>query len=130
MQYKKGYKYQLTETMRFKVDIKASVKSDFIQLDANGNLKISKGYAWDGASFIKDRQTNMRASLVHDALYQLMREGHINFTRWREADLEFDKLLKIDGAWNIIRKLDMAGLWLAQGKHAHPDHRKHVLTAP
>ena len=130
MQYKKGYKYQLAETMRFKTDIKADINTDFIALDNRGYITILKGYAWDGASVIVDRKTNMRASLVHDALYQLMREGEIDFRLWRDADLEFDKLLKADGAWAITRKADMAGLWFAQGRCAHPDHRKHVLAAP
>ena len=130
MQYKKGYKYQLVGTRRFKIDIKADINTAFIELDNRGCLVIKNGYAWDGASIIPDRLTNMRASLVHDALYQLMRERELSFTRWREADLEFDKLLKMDGAWGITRKIDMAGLWIAQGKAAHPSNRKSVLTAP
>lgn len=41
-----------------------------------GNLTIMPGYLWDGPSGIaKDTLSFMRASLVHDALYHLMREN-------------------------------------------------------
>ena len=54
---------------------KAERGNDFVWLD-HGVLTISEGYAWDGPSGPAfDSRVWMRASLVHDALYQLMREG-------------------------------------------------------
>jgi hypothetical protein len=39
----------------------------------------SKGYAWNGPSGpTLDTRNFMRGSLVHDALYQLMREGRMD----------------------------------------------------
>ena len=77
--YKKGYKYQLVEAYTVKISIrpKKSVASpsEFIVLTADGLLTINKGYAWDGPSGpALDTCNFMRGSLVHDALYQLMRE--------------------------------------------------------
>ena len=70
--YKKGYKYQLTETYKIKVDIKPleHILTHFIDLTPEGILIIRKGYAWDGCSGPTwDDETNMRAGLIHDSLY-------------------------------------------------------------
>ena len=48
--------------------------STYTNLSTGGLLKINKGYSWDGATGIPDTEANMFAALVHDALYQLMRE--------------------------------------------------------
>ena len=94
--YKKGYKYQLAEIYRlfdmalsFDLDFDETIKSDFIILD-EGVLTIKPGYAWDGATGAIDTDNFMRASLVHDALYQLMRENKLN----RKFRKTVDRLLK------------------------------------
>ena len=48
----------------------------YIQLSTNGFMRISSGYAWNGMSRYKDTKRNRFPSLVHDALYQLLRESH------------------------------------------------------
>lgn len=48
----------------------------YIALYTNGVLKIRAGYAWNGADVIPDDDGNMLASLIHDALYQLMRVAY------------------------------------------------------
>lgn len=74
-QYRKlsNYKYQLMRSYIFKTGLEGYlVDNSFIRLDANGELFISKGYAWDGPSGPTiDTLSFMRASLVHDALYQI-----------------------------------------------------------
>ena len=46
-----------------------------LSLSKTGFLEIEPNYTWDGTSgCVKDTSANMFASLVHDALYQLMRE--------------------------------------------------------
>ena len=47
-----------------------------ITMAAGGFLTINADYAWDGATGIPDSRRNMFASLVHDALYQIMRERY------------------------------------------------------
>ena len=118
--YKKDYKYQLVETYTFKIPIKpkegVSSPSGFIALTANGLLTIKTGYAWDGPSGPAiDTLNFMRGSLVHDALYQLMREKLLdqNTTR-KPADQLLQKMCKADGmsairAWWVYNILRIAG---------------------
>ena len=76
--YKDGYRYQLQEGYSLEISIRPTeaVGNDYIALDPQGALRIAKGYAWDGPSGpTLDTRNFMRGSLVHDALYQLMREG-------------------------------------------------------
>lgn len=93
--YKKGYKYQLTKTCTVQVDVHPLqiIETHYITLDTTGLLTISRGYAWDGSSGpTVDTESSMEASLVHDALYQLMRMGLLD-RKWREcADFEYKRL--------------------------------------
>jgi len=78
IKYRKGYKYQLYEDYSIATGIKlpCDLGTDFLLMTRGGILTISKGYAWDGPSGPAiDTPNFMRGSLVHDALYQLMREG-------------------------------------------------------
>jgi len=72
----KRYKYQLTESFNVDVDILPDVyiHTNFLDLSRHGDLIIKEGYAWDGPSGPTiDTESWMRGSLVHDALYQLLR---------------------------------------------------------
>lgn len=82
--YTGGYKYQLKREAEFNLreftpslpTLDKSVGTDYIFLDKDWHIVIRKGYAWDGASGPTiDTKSSMRGSLVHDALYQLMRLG-------------------------------------------------------
>ena len=58
-----------------------------MSLNESGCLQIAAGYAWDGASGPTiDTRNSMVASLVHDALYQLIREGQLPAGARRAAD--------------------------------------------
>ena len=82
------YKYQLMEDHVIQTDIKPPDDvevPDFIVLTTAGELTIRKTYAWDGASGpMPDIKSIMRGSLVHDALYQLMREKLLDYKKDRE----------------------------------------------
>jgi len=97
-----GYKYELVDTVMVETDIKdVEVDTEFICLWPNGQLFIKSYYAWDGASGPAiDTKTIMRGSLIHDALYQLMREGYLDRTKYRSiADKILKKICLEDGMW-------------------------------
>ena len=100
------YKYKLLADEKVKTDIKKSAKiQDFIRLTGAGYLTVFAGYAWDGPSGpAVDSPTNMRASLFHDALYQLIREGKLSAKHRRQADLLYYRLCKQD-KMNPVRAL-------------------------
>jgi len=80
------YKYILTEDYDIKVELNHAINHPFIILEG-GRLTIKKGYAWDGASGITiDTDSSMRGALIHDALYQLMREGLLDICNRDYAD--------------------------------------------
>jgi len=45
----------------------------------HGFINIRHGYCWDGATGAYNNQSIIRASLIHDAIYQLIREGVIKY---------------------------------------------------
>lgn len=73
--FKDGYKYQLVEPYSYQTPfrLKQSFAFDWVSIYADGTLFIEKGYAWDGATGIWDSPDIIRGSLIHDALYQLIR---------------------------------------------------------
>mgnify|MGYP000297565203 CR=1 FL=1 len=116
--YRAGYKYQLMKTGTIRTDAYPSqaIQTPFIDLDSDGTLTIKVGYAWDGPSGpTVDTKNFMRGSLVHDALYQLMREGHLNENIHRPvADKLLRKLCREDGmtavrAWWVYQAVKNFG---------------------
>ena len=108
IKYIDGYKHQLYETYSVKLRNNPLVVYDgeYLSLDINGILTIKKGYAWDGASGPTwDTKNCKRASLVHDALYQLMREEVLPRKYRKSADYLFYKHLREDGMWYVRAKL-------------------------
>ena len=85
-----------------------------------------KGYAWDGASswFARNTQDTMRATLIHDALYQSMREGVIKSIeparKW--ADSEFNEIMKADGMHPRCRTIWHLAVRFCGKKHARLLH--------
>lgn len=80
------YKYQLVEDYAVQIELKSkNVATPYIALTPEGLLTIKKSYAWDGPSGPTfDTRNFMRGSLVHDALYQLMREKFLDYKSDRE----------------------------------------------
>jgi len=93
------YKYQLVDD-NFSIIIKLTTPVDikienFIELTSKGKLTIMKGYAWDGPSGPTfDTKNFMRGSLVHDALYQLIRDGRFDEAENEERRRYADDLLR------------------------------------
>ena len=95
------YKYQLMDDYISVINLKPKndIKTPFIELTAGGQLTLKKRYAWDGPSGPTiDSRSFMRGSLVHDALYQLMREKYLDYKEHRKyADEILRELCLEDG---------------------------------
>ena len=133
--YKKGsFKYQIQEIYIDDIGIipPKHIDADHITLYINGRLQIIPHYAWDGASCPAiDTKNFMRGSLVHDALYQLIRKKHLDEKIYRkQADILLKKMCKEDGMCSI------RACWVYRavrifGKCAvRPDGEREKLTAP
>ena len=132
--YRKGYKYQLDESYELEIPLKPSecVRSQFIQLDTSGILCIKRGYAWDGASGpALDIPSLMRASLIHDVLYQLMREKHLDHQEHRcVADLLLKQHCIEDGMWPVAAWLVYKAVRVFGNPSADPANRKVPVRSP
>jgi len=132
--YKKGYKYQIVEPYATDIPIKPDrdIDTDYIALTAAGRLTIKKGYAWDGPSGPTiDTLNFMRGSLVHDALYQLMREKHLDkVTHRKTADELLRKMCKEDGMSSIRAWWVYVAVRKFGDTSADPANEKKVIKAP
>jgi hypothetical protein len=132
--YKGGYKYQLRHNCSVAIEIKPEkpISTEFIELDTQGMLEIKRGYAWDGPSGpTLDTLTFMRGSLVHDALYQLMRDRHLDHNSCREtADRILQRICKQDGMWSFRAWYVYHGVRLFADPAADPADRRPVVRAP
>lgn len=129
--YKHGnYKYRLTrDTVQQTNIFGQNIITDFIELYEDGRLLIKKGYAWDGCSGPTiDTKKNMRAGLVHDALYQLIRLGHLPASDKKKIDILFRDILKEDGFY--ASGLYYAGVSLFGGFAIKPKEEPKEESAP
>jgi len=100
-----------------------------VALDVAGILTISAGEGWDGASGpTRDSKKSKRASLTHDMLYRLMRQGHLPKLCRRAADELFYDMLREDGMSQFRAWI----WWRAVSKFAAPfadrDHVSEVYS--
>lgn len=133
IKYKAGYKYQLYETYKDHTSIRPEVDvvTRYILLSVNGGLEIRYGYAWDGPSGPTiDTLNSMRGSLIHDALYQLMRMGLLD-RKWKtKIDLLFERVLVEDDMSRCRARVWFRGVdRLAEGATLS-ENIKNVITAP
>lgn len=134
IRYRAEYKYQLASDYKQLIPIKprVDIKTDFIELDTLGNLHVVKGYAWDGPSGpVIDTEQNMRASLVHDALYQLMRHKLLSSRSYRKpADKLFQAMCKEDGVPNLHASAYYKALRKFGKPAASPQNKRVIHRAP
>lgn len=131
IQYKKrrNYKYNLHSDCVYdtKLTTLQPKQLKFIDFSDNGILTIKKGYSWDGPSGPAiDTKTFMRGSLIHDALYQLMREQVLPQKSREPADEILKTVCLEDGmsrfrAWYVYKAVRIFG-----ASSAAPD----ILQAP
>lgn len=90
----------------------------WIELSPTGVLNIRNGYSWDGPSGpARDTKNFMRASLVHDALYQLIDEGQLHKKHRKNADKTMRALCKEDGMGAARRFWTYWGVRIFGGLH-------------
>ena len=133
------YLYKIHEKALIEVPFECGLKpeqiiaNDFIQLECIDSetvlLTAKKGYSWDGASGAINTESWIVASLVHDCLYQLMREGLLDRSLRKQADLAMNYFLKksmIRGnylsrqAGAVRAKYSYLGVRAAGEKHTYP----------
>lgn len=122
----------LPDILRPSSDVEITDKGNgtLVKLTSSGCLTVHPGYAWDGPSGpAPDTPELMRGSLVHDALYQLLREGHLfeleqdaeesehrHDTLRRAADELLIKMCEEDGMSRPLRRLVWAAVkWFGAG---------------
>jgi len=134
IKYRAEYKYQLANAYKQRIPIrpKLNIETEFIDLDVEGNLFVKNGYAWDGPSGpVIDTEENMRASLVHDALYQLMRNKELSArTHRKAADQLFKDMCKQDGVSSFRASVYYKALRKFGKPAASPQNKKKVHRAP
>ena len=131
IQYRKRrkYKYNLHSTCRYATGImvKSSYSSKYIDIHKRGDLVIHAGYSWDGPSWpARDTLNFMRGSLVHDALYQLIREGVLEPGDRDQADRILKEICLEDG----MSRFRAAIVFFIVNKCAAFAARPDMITAP
>lgn len=116
----KGWKYELLAPYGQPLPVALAeprrfLASPYLTL-APTSLVIQAHYAWDGASGPTfDTKSSIRASLVHDALYQCIRLGWLERGLKPEVDKLFRELCRADGmgkfrAWYWWKAVTWFGL--------------------
>ena len=126
-QMTKGHEFILTRLYRARLDppLPAGiypVESEQVSVYRD-QICIREGFIWSASGPTLDTPDTMRASLVHDALYALIRCGGLDKRQARKvADRNFYRLLREDGTpwWRAslwYRAVRMAGrVWIGLGR--------------
>jgi hypothetical protein len=133
VKYCKGYKFQLREPFYFKTPIKPGqdIGTDLVRLKSDGWLIIDRYFAWDGASGLAvNTKTNIRAVLVHDAIYYLMRMGLLPTSHRQLADKLLSEMMIVDGACKARASMYEAIVKKFGGRYSDPANARTIYTAP
>ena len=106
------------------------VTSEYFQLERSGVLTIKEGYAWDGASGPAiDTADIMRASLVHDVLYQMIGMHLLDKTYRKKADEELYRICREDGMSWVRAQWVYRAVRLYGKANPDPEGARKVRTA-
>ena len=134
IKYKAGYKYQLQEIHIDQTDVKPDqyIHIDFISLSTQGIITIQQWYAWDGPSGPTiDTPEFMRGSLIHDALYQLMRGNYLDHKKYRKAADKTLRRICIEDKMSFFRAWYVYyGVRKFADFASEPSDRKKAIFAP
>lgn len=126
-------KYQMTEDYSCFIPIlDHSIEHAFFSLKKDGKLMIKAGYAWDGPSGPTfDTKSFMRGSLVHDVIYQMLREGLLEHNYRLVADKLLRQMCIEDGMWRVRAWGVYRGVRLAGNKYTMTsDEKPKIYKAP
>lgn len=134
MRYKANYKYQLVEPfvldVPLRVEQKFTVLGDWVSVFPSGLMSFRAGYAWDGASGpTADTPNTTVPALIHDGLYQLMREGGLPLEYRATADRLFHNMLVARGMSRLRAWYWYQGVRLGAGHKALPGNGRRVQEA-
>lgn len=89
VRYRDGYAFQLESPYQERTGITGFQGGNlFVGIAPDGALTGAAGYAWDGATGVPVQLKSMvRAALLHDMGYQLIREGVVP----QERRIDFDR---------------------------------------
>ncbi len=133
IEYKVGFKYQLHADYRVQLSFKPDklIQAFYVVFYPDGRLIIKRGYAWDGPSGPTiDTRNFMRGSLVHDVVYQLIRQGHLTRQYRLLADQELRKMCLKDGMWKIRAWWVFRALRRVGNRASLPSSTKRIYRAP
>lgn len=133
LHYRRGIKYQLTRDYYAPTSVTPDfvIMTPWVELDPSGWILIRSGYGWDGPSGpTLDTYDFMRAALVHDALYQLIRMELLPASARFAADADLRITTKADRMNPVRRWVVHTGLrWFADYA-ADPKNRRKEFSAP
>ncbi len=69
----------------------------------SGVLFIRRGYRWNGISYLVTTKRNIRASLAHDCMYQIIQLGLLAKNWQSLADGLFNRVMVEDREWEWYR---------------------------
>ena len=133
IRYRDGYKYQLAESCQIEIPIHPAedIITEWLLLNNAGFLSIMRGYAWDGPSGpMPDFPEAMRGSLVHDALYQLIRIGKLDADQRDATDKLLRQICIEDGMSHPLAELVYQAVHIFGKPYADPTSEKPVREAP
>jgi hypothetical protein len=130
----KKYKYELVQPCEHDTGIEGySIDTRFLRLQTNGRLLIFNKYAWDGPSGpTLDTLDFMRGSLVHDALYQLIRSEKLPYSTKGRADALMREICLQDGmsrfrAWYVYQAVKLFG---GSSARPGPERTEKIICTP
>ncbi len=143
IRFRKSYKYQLASDYKFHFYAPADClnfneadqafysvycdESTCVDILPKVNITIKRGYCWDGCTWIKDTEHNMEAGLMHDLLYQAIRERIFAHELYKIADSDFQRNCIKRGTHFLAAAFYYKVLCLLKGKYARPKNIKKVL---
>jgi len=127
---RRGFKYILYRETSYPTGIIPETESpdlSWAALDKNGLLTVRKGYTFDGPSGPTiDTSDFMRGALIHDALYQLMREEVLPQSARKRADEILHEICVADG----MSKFRAWYVYSAVRTFAAESAKPNLITAP